>query len=64
MVVRHYAVRTPGEDQIRALKDLQKEIILHPEKKHRIILKAIKTAKSRETMKAIRAFFKQEFDSD
>ena len=55
------------------LASLQKEIILHPEKKHRIILKAIKTAKYRENKQAIRPacrrafrpagreFFKQEF---
>lgn len=43
------------------VRNLQKEILFNPEMRHRIILRAIKTAKTREAQKIIRKFFKREF---
>lgn len=48
-------------EHIELLKELQREILLHPEMRHRIILKAIKTAESREVQKAIREFGRNAF---
>ncbi|MEM9391581.1 MAG: hypothetical protein AAGA02_13975 [Bacteroidota bacterium] len=41
------------------LNQLRIDIILHPELKHRIILKAIKTAKTRELSQLIRSYNKK-----
>lgn len=45
------------------LRKLEREIVLNPEMRHRIILKAIKTAESREVQKVIRTFYKASFQS-
>ncbi|MEM6738089.1 MAG: hypothetical protein AAGC64_00680 [Bacteroidota bacterium] len=37
-------------EHIEVLKELQKEILLNPEMRHRIILKAIKTTESRNEL--------------
>lgn len=41
------------------LNNLKREIILKPGMRNRLILKAIKTAQSKELQKLIRKFFKQ-----
>lgn len=43
------------------IQELRKAILLNPGLKHRIILKAIKTAESKEVQKAIRTFHKTSF---
>ncbi|MEM7106749.1 MAG: hypothetical protein AAF519_00890 [Bacteroidota bacterium] len=50
---------TPTTEHIEILKSLQKEIILNPKMKHRIILKAIKTAKTKELSRLIRSYNKK-----
>ena len=50
-------------EHIEVLRKLQKEILRHPEMRYRIILKAIKTAESREVQKVIRTFYKASFQS-
>lgn len=45
------------------IKALRKAILLNPGMKHRLILKAIKTAESKEARKVIREFYKSGFRS-
>ena len=54
-------ITTTKEKEI--LRKLQKEIISNPKMRYRIILKAIKTAESKEVQKVIRAFYKASFQS-
>ncbi|MEM7107519.1 MAG: hypothetical protein AAF519_04775 [Bacteroidota bacterium] len=50
-------MKSPTNDQ--TIKNLKQEIKDHPEKKHRIILKAIKTAERPEVSKMIRKYVKK-----
>lgn len=50
---------TSTAEHTEILNNLKREIILNPEMRNRIILKAIKTSQSKELQKAIRKFFKQ-----
>lgn len=52
---------TSSADHIEILRNLQKEILLNPDMRHRIILKAIKTAESKEVRKTIREFCRSSF---
>ncbi len=49
----------PRKKYDQEIKDLRTAILLHPELKHRIILKGIKTAKSKELGRLIRLFNKK-----
>lgn len=53
--------KTDTQDHNIFLNHLKQEIENNPNAKHRIILKAIKTAKSRELQKTVRKFFLKEF---
>ena len=48
-------------DHMKYIGNLKLEIEQNPGKRHRIILRAIKTAESNEIKKLIREFFKKEF---
>ncbi|MEM6525584.1 MAG: hypothetical protein AAGF85_12580 [Bacteroidota bacterium] len=48
-----------SEKYHQEIKDLRIAILLHPDSKHRIILKAIKTAKSKELSRLIRNYNKR-----
>lgn len=48
-------------DHLEVLRDIQKEILHNPEMRHRIILKAIKTAESRKVQKVIREFCRSNY---
>ena len=60
-MVQYQQLKIEASEETLLLEKLEREIILNPEAKHRIILKAIKTTKSRATQKAIREYFKKEF---
>ncbi|MEM6738197.1 MAG: hypothetical protein AAF620_19225 [Bacteroidota bacterium] len=52
---------TNTQDHELILANLKEEITNNPVAKHRIILKAIKTAECHEIQKTIREYFKKEF---
>ncbi|MEM6526054.1 MAG: hypothetical protein AAF693_19820 [Bacteroidota bacterium] len=51
--------RKVDQEKYDAIRDLKREIILNPEMKHRIILKAIKTEENPEIRKLIRWYNKK-----
>ncbi|MEM9389145.1 MAG: hypothetical protein AAGA02_01655 [Bacteroidota bacterium] len=52
---------TEATHHLEVIKNLEQEILLNPELRHRLVLKAIKTAKSKEARKMIRTFYKTSF---
>ncbi|MEM0940806.1 MAG: hypothetical protein AAGI25_13585 [Bacteroidota bacterium] len=56
--------KTDAQHYEMIINELRKEIENNPDKKYRIILRAIKTAKSRELQKAIRLFCRQNYELD
>ncbi|MEM6526146.1 MAG: hypothetical protein AAF693_20285 [Bacteroidota bacterium] len=52
--------RKVDQEKYDAIRDLKCEIILNPEMKHRIILKAIKNAKTKELARLIRNYNKKD----